>query len=198
MGVLPRSRVWIAIIAAWSLAILVGARVLLTYSNTPGTPASPPVDWPSQAPIKHADGRASLLVFVHPQCPCSRASIEELDRILVSVHDRVETTVFFYTPPQSSENWAHTDLWKSAAAIPTVRVLADRDARAARRFGARTSGQTLLYDSQRHLVFSGGITASRGHAGDNDGRDAIVSLLFGEQPHRRTTPAYGCALYGDM
>jgi hypothetical protein len=198
MGVLRRASVRIALIAAWALAILVGARVLLTYSNTPGTPAAPPPDWPAHAPVGHAEGRASLVVFIHPQCPCSRASVGELDRILVSVHDRVQTTVFFYVPADSFEDWAHTDLWKSAAAIPTVRVLTDRDAAAARRFGARTSGQALLYDSQRHLVFSGGITAARGHSGDNDGRDAIVSLLFGGQPRRRTTPVFGCALYGDM
>jgi hypothetical protein len=185
-------------ITFWGLAILVGARVLLTYSNTAGTPAAPPVDWPSQAPVDHVQGRTSLVVFIHPQCPCSRASIGELDRILLSVNDRVQTTVFFYVPANSSEDWVHTDLWKSAAAIPTVRVLADRDAAAARRFGARTSGQALLYDSERRLVFSGGITAARGHSGDNDGSDAIVSLLLGGQPRRRTTPVFGCALYGDM
>ena len=184
-------------IAAWALAILLGARVLLTYSNTPGTPATPPADWPAQAPVEHAEGRASLVVFIHPQCPCSRATIGELDRILVSVHDRVHTTVFFYVPADSFEDWAHTDLWKSAAAIPTVRVLPDRDAAAARRFGARTSGQTLLYDSKRRLIFSGGITAARGHSGDNDGMDAIVSFLLGGRPRRRTTPVFGCALYGD-
>ena len=198
MGVLRLGSVRVAMIAAWALAILVGATVVLTYSNTPGRAAAPPVEWPPEAPVPHAEGRASLVLFVHPQCPCSRASIGELDRLLASVHDRVQTTVFFYVPGDSSEDWAHTDLWKSAAAIPNVRVMADRDAGAARRFGARTSGQALLYDSKRRLVFSGGITAARGHSGDNDGRDTIVSLLLSGRARRRTTPVFGCALYGDL
>ncbi|HXS95056.1 MAG TPA: hypothetical protein VN736_10655 [Candidatus Limnocylindrales bacterium] len=197
MGILQRSSVLIAILVAWALAILWGARVTLTYANTPGSAAVPPAYWPSHAPLEQAKGRASLMIFIHPQCPCSRASVGELDRILVSVHDRVQTTVFFYVPPGSSEGWAHTDLWKSAAAIPTVQVLADRGAAAARRFGARTSGQALLYNANGRLIFSGGITAARGHSGDNDGREAIVSLLLGRESGRRTTPVFGCALYGD-
>ena len=37
------------------------------------------------------------------------------------------------------------------------------------RFGAETSGQTLLYDRDGRLLFSGGTTGSRGHDGDNAG-----------------------------
>jgi hypothetical protein len=139
----------------------------------------------------------TLLVFIHPQCPCSRASLGELARIIAAARDRVQTTVFFYVPPDSKEDWAHTDLWTSAASIPDVRVTADPDANIARQFGARTSGQTLLYDLHGNLAFSGGITAARGHSGDNDGRDSIVALLLGKTPRRSTTPVFGCGLFGD-
>ena len=111
--------------------------------------------------------------------------------------NKVSTTVFFYSPGKTENDWARSDLWDSAARIPGVRVLDDPDAAAARRFGARVSGQTLLYDAQGRLAFNGGITAFRGHVGDNDGRDAIVSVLDGENPHHRTTAVFGCALYGD-
>ena len=42
---------------------------------------------------------------------------------------------------------------------------------------AITSGQTLLYDTKGHLVFSGGITGGRGHEGDNTGRESIEKYL---------------------
>jgi hypothetical protein len=120
-----------------------------------------------------------------------------LAQIIACCGKQVETTVFFYFPPDTGSEWAHTDLWESAASIPAVRVLADRDAAAARRFGARTSGQVLFYNARGRLAFNGGITASRGHSGDSAGRDAIVSLLRGEDPQRRTTPVFGCALFGE-
>jgi hypothetical protein len=55
--------------------------------------------------------------------------------------------------------------------------------------------------------FSGGITAARGHAGDNAGRSEIVSLLNHEQsqrprslnpgqPLRDATSVFGCPLFG--
>jgi hypothetical protein len=182
--------------AVWLIAISIGMLILARYSTMPGQPASPPAEWPSGAPIQIASPRFTLAVFVHPQCPCSRATLGELQRIIACCRDRVETTVFFYQPPDTSDRWPHTDLWKSAAEIPTVRVLADRDAAAARRFGARTSGQTLLYDRDGRLVFKGGITAYRGHSGDNEGRAAIESFLLGGSSRRRSTPVFGCALFG--
>ena len=71
----------------------------------------------------------------------------------------------------------------------------DGDGQEARLFHAVTSGQTVLYDSQGRLLFSGGITASRGHSGDNAGRSAIVSLVNAEVPDRTETLVFGCPLF---
>jgi hypothetical protein len=187
----------LALLGVWVFAMGLGIRILLRYSHTPGAAARPHADWPREASIKPLPGRSTLLVFVHPQCPCSRATIGELARIIAAARDRVQTAVFFYVPPDSKEDWAHTDLWTSAASIPHVQVTADTDGNNARQFGARTSGQTLLYDRNGKLTFSGGITAARGHSGDNDGSDSIVALLLGKTPRRHATPVFGCALFGD-
>ena len=53
-----------------------------------------------------------------------------------------------------------------------------------------------LYDTSGKLRFHGGITASRGHAGDNRGRQAVVALARGETSDRAETPAFGCMLHG--
>lgn len=196
MGLRTKLAVRTILIAAWVLGVGVGIRALLRYANTPGALARPPIEWPANAPIKMARGRYTLAVFVHPQCPCSQATVEELAHIIACCRAQVETNVLVFSPSDAAPDWVHSDLWNSATRIPTVRVLEDRDASAARRFGAMTSGQVLLFDPQGHLAFNGGITAFRGHAGDNEGRDAIVALLRGETPRRRTTPVFGCALYG--
>jgi hypothetical protein len=88
-----------------------------------------------------------------------------------------------------------TDLLASAAAIPGVVVVRDDEGVEAGRFRAATSGQTMLYDTAGTLLFSGGITSARGHAGDNAGREAVVSLLTTDEAARKETPVFGCPLF---
>jgi hypothetical protein len=137
---------------------------------------------------------------VHPHCPCSRATIGELAELMTHCQGRLGTTVLVLQPAGMSDAWVHTDLWSSAAAIPGVTVLADGEGREARRFGAATSGQSLLYSTDGRLLFAGGITESRGHSGDNAGRTAIESLVLGPETRatreHAATPVYGCPLFG--
>jgi hypothetical protein len=84
-------------------------------------------------------------------------------------------------------------LWRSAEAIPGVTVRADQDGNEARCFQAKTSGHVALYDVHGKLLFSGGITSSRGHSGDNAGRSAIMKLLKHEMAVGET-PVFGCSL----
>ena len=71
----------------------------------------------------------------------------------------------------------------------------------AKSFGTFTSGQTLLYDSAGRLLFKGGITAYRGHSGDNEGRSLITALLRGDAPAQIklpvAMPVFGCSLRGE-
>ena len=90
--------------------------------------------------------------------------------------------------------WCKKDLWHSAAAIPGVQVLCDEEGREAQGLGAATSGQVVLYSPGGELLFSGGITVSRGHAGDNAGRDAVISCLTGLRADRTHCPVFGCPL----
>ncbi len=185
------------LLALWACSVGFGVRVLLRYADTPGHLAAPPDRWPRTAPLPPPQNGSALVLFVHPQCPCSRATIGELEQIIACCGSKVDVSVFFYTPPGQDKDWAVTDIWRSAARIPGVRLLDDSNGAVARLFGARTSGQVLLYDRTRRLVFNGGITAFRGHSGSNDGREAIVALLRDGVVPRRTTPVFGCALFGE-
>jgi hypothetical protein len=186
----------IAAVILWIPAVGVGVGVLLRYSNTPGRSAAPPSDWPHSASLRRVPGQSTLLVFAHPQCPCSRATIGEL--ALIVAHSRVKFNpyVLVYAPRAMDKSWVRSELWNDAAAIPGVHVISDQDGWEMRRFGASTSGQTLLYDSAGHLLFSGGITAARGHFGDNTGVDAVESMLEHRPATRHTTPVFGCSLIG--
>jgi hypothetical protein len=133
-------------------------------------------------------------MFAHPRCPCTRASLGELNRLLAQSNGRISAHVLFFRPSGYPSDWAHTELWRTAAAIPGVTVQEDTNDAVARRFGAETSGYVLLYDPSGQLLFRGGITGSRGHAGDNIGENAIISLAMGKTGGVTQTPVYGCSL----
>jgi hypothetical protein len=186
----------IAACTVWVLTIGVGLGLLWAYENAPGPVVAPPSQWPADSRIQLSADRPTLLMLAHPHCPCTRASIGELARLMTQAQDRVTTYVLFLKPAGSSDDWEKTDLWQSAARIPGVKVVVDDGGVEAQRFQAVTSGQTVLYDAQGSLLFSGGITASRGHFGDNAGQSAIVSLLHTGKAERSETFAFGCPLLG--
>ena len=136
-------------------------------------------------------------MFAHPKCPCTHASMEELNLLLARSGQRVATHVYFFTPANSSARWAQTDLWRSASGLPGVTVHEDADGAMARRFGAETSGFVVLYDVHGRLQFKGGITSARGHVGENAGEKTLTALLGGQPANLKQTPVYGCSLLGE-
>jgi hypothetical protein len=182
------------IAAVWLSGASYGFAVMWRYAGTPSSQAAAPSSWPAGAPIQQARGRWTLLMFNHPQCPCSRAGIGELSEMLTRLKKDVDTRIFFYLPSAESADWVETDLWRSAAAIPGVQTLVDRGGKVAKQFGAATSGQVLLYNEAGMLLFKGGITAGRGHWGDSPGQRAILSLVGGSASNFTTAPVFGCSL----
>ncbi len=108
---------------------------------------------------------------------------------------KVNAVVMFTKPSEVSGGWEKTDLWNTAVRIPGVSAAVDDDAGEARRFGSKTSGQVMLYSSAGQLLFHGGITESRGHLGDNDGLQTVLSLLTDGKSEITTTSVFGCALF---
>lgn len=181
-------------IAAWVTLMLTGILVLESYSSNAGTPGDSTAEWPAECEMARAADAFTLLMFIHPRCPCSRASIRELARIHALTIDRVDIRVVFFQPATEIDDWSNTDLVRSAALIPGVTVVRDTDARLASQFSVNTSGHVLLYGETGQLLFSGGVTAGRGHEGDNAGEDTVVSLI---RKHRRlpgSSPVFGCPI----
>jgi hypothetical protein len=166
------------------------------YETTSGACGTPQLIWPKGAFVPHNVSRANLVVAVHPRCPCTRPTISELAEIMACARDKVAAHVLVYTPHSSEEGWEQTDIWHNASAIPGVEVHRDVDGREAVRFGAETSGHALLYDPAGHLIFSGGLTNARGHAGKSAGRNAILALVDNSLPGHTRTPIFGCPLFG--
>jgi hypothetical protein len=182
--------------AIWLLAIGAGYAVILKYQTNRGDVGDTPKQWPSQSALVLDPRRSTLIMFAHPQCPCTRASVEELNRLLVQCPGKVTAQVWFTKPDQFSDDWTQGSLWRSVAAIPSVTVHEDVGGIQAALFGAETSGYVVLYDPRGKLLFHGGITGSRGHAGDNAGQQTLISLITQQAAALSQTPVYGCSLIG--
>lgn len=180
----------------WAAGIAFGLRPLLEYERAPGRIGAVPNTWPSNSRIERATDRPTLIMLAHPRCPCTEASIADLEQMMARIQGKISAFVLFLKPQGGGDEWENTNLQRNAAAIPGVMVLPDIDGVEARRFGVETSGHTLLFARDGRLLFSGGITESRGHAGDNVGQRAIESLLNNVKPLRANTFVFGCALVG--
>ncbi len=190
----PSSRRVAGAIAVWLVATGVAFAGLLNYGNVPGTVGQVPQVWPTLPAFTFSAQRPTLLVFAHPLCPCTDATINELARLHARVVGKADLTVLFFLPRGADDSWKRSRLWQAAERIPGTTVLTDSNGDLARAFGAETSGHTLLYDSQGQLVFSGGITAARAHEGDNRGCDAIRTYLEEGIVLESRTPVFGCEL----
>jgi hypothetical protein len=189
----PRERRVVAAVAvAWFALVGAGITLVARYSGTPGVQAVAPERWPADSAVRRTAGRPTLIMLAHPRCPCTRASIGELAELMQRVGDRLSAKVLFIEPEGVESTWTATDLWRSAAAIPGVEPLRDAHGAEARRFGAETSGQVLVYDASGLLVYRGGLTPARGHPGSGMGRDRLAALVLGQT--QTSAPVFGCAL----
>jgi hypothetical protein len=180
--------------ALWLVAVGAGFITLRSYGSTNGKAGRTPEKWPAQATMRQEKTRNTLMLFVHPRCPCTRASLGEFNRLLAKCNARVDAHVWFFRPRTVSTEWVKTDLWRKAAAIPGVNVHEDLEGYEARMFGAETSGYVVLYNMHGQLLFKGGITAGRGHEGDNAGEDSLIALAIGAEAKAKQTPVFGCSL----
>jgi hypothetical protein len=177
----------------WIATVAFGLRALFDYENTPGRVGAIGRTWPDTQ-IERATDRPTLVMLAHPRCPCTTASLGELAQIMAQLQGKVAAYVLFVKPKEAGRDWDDTSLRSSAEAIPGVKVIIDPDGVEASRFGAETSGHALLFGADGRLLFTGGITVSRGHAGDNAGESAIVALVNNQTPARTQTLVFGCSL----
>jgi hypothetical protein len=186
--------IWSALLLCWLAIVVAGLYGLARYQSAAGSTAIVPAEWPGDTKLVRASGCDTLVLIAHPKCPCTRATLGDLARTMADCGGKLKTIVLFVRPSETPANWEKTDLWDSAATIPGVSVFVDVGGVEAQRFGAETSGQTILYSESGKLLFQGGITAVRGHEGDNAGEDSIVALVHENEPVAKQTPVFGCPL----
>lgn len=168
------------------------------YEGTPAREQAAPLLWPKTTELKLAPQQPTVLMFVHPHCPCTLASVEQLLEVLTR-HD-AQAMLVVYEPADATPEWTQGALWRVATEhADRVQLVRDPDARLAQRFRAATSGMCLVYGADERLRFAGGLTISRGHRGANEGLQTLEQVLANADGGGEVQrfPVFGCALYSD-
>lgn len=146
-------------VAAWLTLVALGLGALAYFAGTPGSAGHPPPRWPALegAPLGPEVQGPRLLVFAHPRCACTRATLAEVERWLASgAASGVEVTLVFCAAGHPPPRVRSDDLVARARGLPGARVVLDLDGRLEAAFAVATSGHALLYDAAGALRFSGG------------------------------------------
>lgn len=193
-----------AALAAW-LGVLVAGQVALTSKSLQTDPAqaevSPVVAWPAHSGIGRCRAR-TLVMFLHPRCPCSRATLAELERAVAAsaksaasaARPATQVVLVLAMPADAGEAWTKSPLARRCQQFHGAEVFVDVDGVEARRFGALVSGTVLAFDALGRRVYAGGVTARRGHEGPNVGADAVTAFLAGAAVPPKSLPPLGCRL----
>jgi len=181
-------------ILIWIGIVVAGGWQLTRYSLTPGPTGGTALTMPSEGPLAQLHGAPALVVTLHPECGCSRATLEEVGRIIEGCGGGLQAVAVFEVYPGLPHGVEESDRWKQASAIPGLRCIKDPSGVVAESLGARASGDVCLFLNDR-LVFHGGVTSGRGHSGANACSDAVIALVRGANlDGPLNPPVFGCLL----
>jgi hypothetical protein len=181
---------------AWCVLVAAGFLALSDYSARPGVASAAPGHWPNQTKLHGPEKGSRLLLFVHPYCPCSRSTLDSVDHVLARHGSRIDATLILTGGVEidpGAQDWF--DQWCQRRKVALVH---DVQRIESARFGVKTSGHVLLYDETGARRFSGGISAGRGHTGDNPGLQSLMAAMEGATPvleRGEDFPVYGCAIW---
>jgi hypothetical protein len=189
------------LVLAWVGFLVAGLIVWFQYDTGAGELDAPPYQWPSESTLRLHPQKPTVILFLHPFCPCSQASLTEFSRLQRALADQAQWYVVFSQPGEMKTYWQTSPLWSKAQGMPSVKRVLDHQRLESRRFKVNTSGEVMLYTAAGKLRFYGGITPSRGHEGESVGQKRLISLVRSDSSlqerleHPFQSFVFGCPLF---
>ena len=182
----------------WAGGIIVGSYLMLQHEFNTGASYSAPSELPEALQgYRHADRPYLLVLSLHPECACTRATLEQIERLLAKNPDSIQIIALYsdFSSPDESVVSVGQSYRETLQSLPATTVLSDPDGTLASRLGAALSGSIAFYDEKNQLRFEGGITASRGHSGSSVGLSDLERIARALEPREIcSTPVFGCSL----
>ncbi len=179
---------------AWLGTICAGFVWLGLSDAQPGSRGAPPVQLAAVPELQADSGLVSLTCFIHPQCPCTRATLRDLERVATHVRETAQLRVVVAYPSDHPE-WMSTATVAFASTISGVRIVPDPGGLLTAACGVKTSGHTLIYGPEGDLRYSGGLVPLRNHEGNAETRDCVLQVIESQPKRPVQTPAFGCPMY---
>ena len=139
-------------------------------------------------------GQVRIVMALHPKCPCTRRSLDELQSLLGIAPEKTHCTFLVGLPSSKSKTWMDTDTVATASGLPNVDIITDQDSARAKSLGLSRSGESLVINDAGQVVFQSGITAGRSCKMRNPSSDAVSEFLLHGTCPAITTPMFGCPL----
>lgn len=183
------------LLAGFAAAIGWGGYTLTDYANRPGSQGAIPHDLTFLDFVNSSPLQGTLILSVHPHCPCTVATVRELSRLRSRFSRPVTIISYIYCPTTEADAWTNSSITETLRRIPGAALVIDRGGASMHELGTRTSGQVLYYDQSGKLVFSGGITSSRGHEGMCPAATDLLQRINGDEDSYVRWPVFGCAVF---
>src|SRR3954453_1056213 len=89
-----RAMAWVALVV-WLSGMTAWAFWMNRYTNTPGPAGTVPANCPGESTMELSQTNFTLVMFAHPRCPCTRASLRELESLMAQAEGRISAQVIF-------------------------------------------------------------------------------------------------------
>lgn len=109
------------VVVAWSVLVLAGFFGMAAYSYSAGA------DRPTMSQMNPLSTRQkwTLIVGIHPQCPCTRATAHELEQLMQKLHGRLACRAFVYYPDGLKNEWMASPLVEQLRRTTGIEVRSD-------------------------------------------------------------------------
>ena len=118
----------------WGLTVGIGYLALQLHGASPGQGGRVVELWPDQSRIPLTSGWPTLVIAAHPLCPCTRATVAELTRVLTRCAGKVEVYILILLPERAGHDWGPTDGLRRLGTMPGVHLIDDPGGEEAARF----------------------------------------------------------------
>lgn len=181
----------------WGAGLIFAMVLLQIHQARPAREhnAPPRLTGTQRSALNIVAGTRCLVMFQQPYCPCTRIARKHL-RELIERHDCLGIAIRIVNVGRDGSNTVQ-EFGVDQNVHGTIQFIDDRRGQIARELGVHTSGHVLLFDQRGKSLFSGGITAGRGHEGPAAGLDKLHQLLqIGDEVSLECElfPVWGCDL----
>jgi hypothetical protein len=180
----------------WLVLAVGGGVWLMAYEFTPGERSAHRPTSRNELPFALENHRPTLIVVLHPQCPCSQATVSVLAELVEHCGQRLAVIVMLNRPKNADARWTENPLVDRLKQLEAVRLIPDDGGRVSQALGATTSGHAVLFATDGAVMFAGGLTPGRGAVGETSGQRAILGVVKGTAITPSESPTFGCPLCG--